>query len=102
MVFLKKWLLRLVILIVFVAALLAASDNSDDVTLKFMEWQTPAWPVSWWVLAAFVLGTAFGMLLNTVTNTRLRMNVRSANKQISAREKELDEARASSSAESSS
>lgn len=92
--FLKKWSIRFIIVIVFLVALIAAFDNSDAVSLRFMSWATPEWPVSWWVLAAFVIGTLFGLLLNFVTNTRLRMNARQANKQASRREKELSEARA--------
>ena len=93
MIFVKKWLLRAVLLIAFVVALLAASDNSEAVALRFMSWETPSVPVSWWVLMAFLLGTGFGLMLGFFTNTRLRMNVRSANREISKRERELDEAR---------
>ena len=94
MAHLKKWFVRLLVLVVFVVALLVASDNSDEVRLSFLTWQTPEWPISWWMLGAFVLGTGFGLVLNFFSNTRLRMNVRQANRQISRREKELDAARA--------
>ncbi len=96
MAWLKRWSLRLFILVIFVLALLAASDNSEAVALRFMDWETPQWPVSWWVLAAFVLGTLFGLLLNVVSNARLRMNIRSANQAISRHARDLDAARAGS------
>lgn len=95
MVFLKRMLFAIVALIVFVVALLAAADNSNEVALKFLEYETPVWPISWWVLLAFVLGTLFGNLLNIVANTRLRMNVRAANKVTANTTKALDIAKAS-------
>ena len=94
MVFLKKMLFVIVAVIVFAVALLAAADNSNEVALKFLEYETPVWPISWWVLLAFVLGTLFGNMLNVVSNTRLRMNVRSANKVAAKTTKELDIAKA--------
>ncbi len=90
MAFLKKWLFIFVMLAVFIVALLAAADNSEEVALKFMDFETPVWPISWWILTAFVIGVLFGNLLNVVSNTRLRMNARRANKMAAARTQELD------------
>ncbi len=92
----KKWLFRLLVVFVFVAALLAASDNSTEVPLTFLEYKTPDWPISWWMLSAFVIGVLFGTLLNTWSNTRLRMNARSANKQVEKTVQELDRKKAES------
>ena len=92
----KKWLFRLVLLIVFVIALLAASDNSHEVPLTFLEYQTPSWPISWWMLAAFVSGVLFGTLLNTWSNTRLRFSARTANQQAEKKSRELDKTKAES------
>ena len=86
----KKWLFRLVLLVVFVVALLAASDNSNEVPLTFLEYQTPEWPISWWMLASFVIGVLFGTLLNSWSNTRLRVSARKANKQVEKTNRELD------------
>jgi uncharacterized integral membrane protein len=90
--FLKKWLFRIVLFVVFVVALLAASDNSQEVPLTFLDYQTPAWPVSWWMLLAFVVGVGFGLMLNFVSNTKLRMDARKASKTVAKTSKELDEA----------
>jgi uncharacterized membrane protein YciS (DUF1049 family) len=95
----KKWLFRLVLLVVFVVALLAASDNSTEVPLTFLEYQSPVWPISWWMLTAFVVGVLFGTVLNTFSNTKLRLNARSANKQVQKAAQELDKSRASPSTE---
>ena len=94
MAFLRKLLFLILALTVFVIALLAAADNSNEVALKFLDYQTPVWPVSWWMLAAFVFGVLFGSILNFVANTRLRMDVRAANKSAASRSKELDQTKA--------
>ena len=92
--FIKKTLFLFIALIVFLIALLAAVDNSAEVTLRFLEYETPVWPISWWMLLAFVIGVIFGNLLNLVSNTRLRMDVRRARKTTDGRTQELDQARA--------
>lgn len=94
MAFIKKTLFIFIALIVFIVALLAAADNSAEVALKFLDYETPVWPISWWMLAAFVAGVLFGNLLNLVSNTRLRMGARQANKAANLRTKELDQAKA--------
>jgi uncharacterized integral membrane protein len=86
----KKWLFRLLVVLVFVVAMLAASDNSTEVPLTFLEYKTPEWPISWWMLSAFVFGVLFGTLLNTWSNTKLRINARSANKKVEKTVRELD------------
>ncbi len=82
MTLIKKWLFRLILLVVFILAMLAASDNSTQVPLTFLEYTTPVWPISWWILGAFVIGVLFGTVLNTWSNTKLRLNARSANKEV--------------------
>ena len=86
----EKWLFRLLVVLVFIAAMLAASDNSTEVPLTFLEYKTPEWPISWWMLSAFVIGVVFGTLLNTWSNTKLRLNARSANKKVEKTVRELD------------
>jgi len=74
--------------------LLAASANSQEVALSFLGWSTPEWPLSAWVLVAFVVGVLFGILLNFFTNTKLRMDARSARKRVEKTSAELDKAKA--------
>jgi uncharacterized membrane protein YciS (DUF1049 family) len=95
---LKKWLFRLVLLVIFVVALLAASDNSHEVPLTFLEYQSPEWPISWWMLASFVVGVIFGTLINTWSNTKLRVRARKANKQVEITNRELDRTKSDSAA----
>lgn len=94
MKFTRKWLFRLVVLVVFLVALIAATDNSQEVALGFLDWRTPEWPLSWWVLTAFVLGVLFGMVVNFLTNAKLRMQARRANRAVAKTAKELDKAKA--------
>jgi len=101
MIYIRKVLFFILATFIFIAALLAAADNSDAVSLRFLEWESPAWPVSWWMLMAFVIGVIFGSLLNLYSNTRLRMNARAASKTAESRTRELDEARANTGTEMS-
>lgn len=92
--FIKKTLFIFIALVAFLVALLAAADNSAEVALRFLEYETPVWPISWWMISAFVVGVIFGNLLNVVSNTRLRMDARRARKTADGRTQELDQARA--------
>ena len=92
--FIKKTLFLFIALIAFLVVLLAAADNSAEVALRFLEYETPVWPISWWMLTAFVIGVVFGNLLNLVSNTRLRLDARRARKTADGRTLELDQAKA--------
>ena len=94
MTFIRKTLFLIVAPIVFVVALLAAADNSDEVALRFLDHESHAWPISWWMLIAFLLGVLVGALLNLAANLRLRMDVRRAGKVADDRGRELDRVRA--------
>lgn len=94
MTFLKRTLLFVAATIVFLLVLLLAADNSDTVTLKFLDLESWAWPISWWMMTAFVVGVLVGTGLNLVSNTRLRMDARRAHKTAESRTKELDRVRA--------
>ena len=61
--FIKKTLFLFIALVAFLVALLAAADNSAEVALRFLEYETPVWPISWWMISAFVVGVVFGNCL---------------------------------------
>lgn len=90
----KKWAFRLVLFIVFLVALIAATDNSQEVALTFVGYKTRTAPLSWWVLAAFVLGIIFAMVINFFTNTKLRMAARKASRSAEKTNRALDKAKA--------
>ncbi len=80
MTFIRKILFSVLLVCLFFVTLLAAVDNSDSVALKFLKWESPMWPVSWWVLMAFVVGVLFGIALNFYSNTMSRLDAREAGK----------------------
>jgi uncharacterized integral membrane protein len=92
--FIKKVLFLSVALVVFLVALLAAAENSEEVALRFLAYESPVWPISWWMISSFVVGVVFGNLLNVVSNTRLRMDSRRERKIAQGRTKDLDRVKA--------
>ena len=94
MKFLKNLIFWVVAVILFFMALLLAADNSEEVALTFLEYSTPQWPISWWVLASFVFGVVFTSLLNIWSNSALRLTARKANSQVKKTNQTLDKVRA--------
>ena len=88
--FIKKILFLFIALVAFLVALLAAADNSAEVALRFLEYESPVWPISWWMISAFVVGVVFGNLLNVVSNASLRMESRRERKIAQGRTQDLD------------
>ncbi|MEO2175873.1 MAG: LapA family protein [bacterium] len=94
MKFFKSLIFWVVAVILFFVALLLAADNSEEVALTFLEYSTPQWPISWWVLASFVAGVVFTSLLNIWSNSALRLVARKANSQVKKTNQTLDKVRA--------
>ena len=76
----KRSLLRLVAGILFVIVLVAASENSDPVTLKFLDLESRALPVAWWLLGSFLAGWLLSSMFGYTTTIGLRKQVRQTNK----------------------
>ncbi len=87
----KRWVFILLLFLVFVVAMVLASENSAEVSLRFLSYESPSWPVSWWMLTAFLVGVLFGSLLNLFSNTRLRLRRRTAEKQMIHTARKLDQ-----------
>jgi len=85
---------KLVILLVVLIVLLAAVDNSQEVALRFLDYTTFELPLLGWVIIAFVLGVIFTSLVNMWANTKLKINVRSANNKVEQVRATLDDVRA--------
>ncbi len=60
MSWIKKQLLKVSLVITFLVVAVIASENSDVVRLRFLDFESANWPVSWWLLAAFVVGFGLG------------------------------------------
>ena len=76
----KRSLLRLFAGILFVVVLVAAIDNSDPVTLKFLDLESGALPVAWWLLGSFLAGWLLSSMSGYITTIGLRKQVRQTNK----------------------
>ena len=94
MKFLKGLGFKLLVLLVIFIGLFFGTDNSEAVSIVFLEYETPAFPISGWVLVSFVLGVLFSSLINMWTNTGLRLAVRKANTQVQKTHQTLDKVRA--------
>ena len=92
--FIRKALFSVLLLFLFIIALLASVDNSDPVALKFLNWQSPLWPVSLWILMAFVVGVLLGIALNFCSNMVLRLEARHSGKILADLTSRLDEIKA--------
>lgn len=91
--YIKKLLLGMLLLVLFVFGLIYGTDNSTPVSLAFLNWKTPEWPVSWWVLVAFALGTVLGYLINIGANVKIKVNTLKTKKELQKSKDELDKLR---------
>ena len=73
--------------------MLVASENSEAVVLSFLNYETVAWPVSWWMMTAFLGGLIAASIWNLWTNSALRLAVRKANKRSNKTNQTLDKVR---------
>jgi len=101
MTMIRKWLFRVFGLILFLAVLIWASENSESVSIVFLGFRSDEWPVAWWMLMAFVAGVFIGVLLNSWTNTLLKIEARKARKEAEKEHKKVDQLAAQAEALSS-
>lgn len=89
------WLLRLIwALLALLAFFLAAlAVNQEPLSLRFLNWQTPALSVFWWLLAAFAGGLLLGLLGITVVSARHRLRERGLTKRLNQAQTELQRVR---------
>ena len=90
----KSLIFKLVAVIIFMLAVLVASENSEKVILSFLDYDSVAWPVSWWMMTAFLSGVIVASVWNLWTNSALRLAVRKANKRSDKTNQSLDQVRA--------
>ena len=87
MIWLRRVLAVIAALVLFLFALVAV--NQDQISLRFLAWQTPAWSVFWWLLIALLLGLILGMgaaaglaARRSVHSRRLRKELHAANQEL--------------------
>ncbi|SDU14750.1 lipopolysaccharide assembly protein LapA domain-containing protein [Halopseudomonas salegens] len=93
MQWLKRALLIIVLLLVALAALDFMLENRQNVTLQFLELQSPALPLSLFVIVAFVLGGLLGIFLGWMITARLRLQLMLQSNELNRHRKEIDKLR---------
>ena len=59
----KSFIARLALLALGVVAFVLATENSDPVVLRLLEFESEAWPISWWIVISFFVGVLVGQVL---------------------------------------
>ena len=63
----KSFIARLALLAPGVAAFVLATENSDPVALRLLEFESEAWPISWWIVLSFFVGVLVGQVLSSAS-----------------------------------
>jgi uncharacterized integral membrane protein len=83
----------LVVLLIVAIGLLLGIDNSVDVELAFLDWRSPSLPLFVWMCLALAAGVALGFLLASLGGLRHRLARRSAERELDARRREVEDLR---------
>lgn len=93
MTFIRR-LLYFVILLLALGCMLILGllgQNQEQVALKLIDYETPAFSVFWWILAAFGAGLVLGLLLLFISNTKHVFDRRKLSKDLSKRDQRIAE-----------
>jgi uncharacterized integral membrane protein len=63
----KSFIARLALLALGVVAFVSATENSDPVVLRLLEFESEAWPISWWIVISFFVGVLVGQVLSSAS-----------------------------------
>lgn len=91
MLWLKRALLVLTLLLVAVISVVFVLENQAPVQLSFAGNQTPAWPVAAYVACAFIAGGLLGLLAGQILRLRLRLKVARTTSQLKRSQLQLTE-----------
>ena len=89
----KRAALIIILLIVALATLDFMLENQNDVTLQFLEAQSPALPLSLFIIIAFILGSLLGIFVGWLITARLRLRLRAQSNELNRYRKEIDQLR---------
>lgn len=93
-----KWLKRLCILVLLVAAffwgMLFTAENTAQVALNLVFWQLSPASVSLWIILAFAVGGLLGLLLSLLLVIKLQASLHRTARRAQAFEKEVTALRA--------
>lgn len=92
-----QWLKRAVLIIFLLLVALATLDfvleNQQSTQLQFLELQSPAMPLSLFVVVAFILGSLLGVFIGWLITTRLRLKLMVQSNELNRYRKEIDKLR---------
>jgi putative membrane protein len=72
----KRLSVLLFFLAVIVVSLLFSLENQQQLSLRFIGWSTPSFPVFFYILAGFLLGLLFGPLIGLIIVRRSSQRLR--------------------------
>jgi uncharacterized integral membrane protein len=68
-------------------------ENQQSTSLQFLELQSPALPLSLYVIVAFILGSVLGVFVGWLITTRLRLKLMVQSNELNRYRKEVDKLR---------
>jgi uncharacterized integral membrane protein len=63
----KSFIARIALLALGVVGFVLATENSDPVALRLLEFESEAWPISWWIVISFFVGVLVGQVLSSAS-----------------------------------
>lgn len=93
MLWLKRALLIIVLLLVALATMDFMLENQQTTTLQFLEVQSPELPLSIYIVFAFILGSILGVFIGWLITTRLRLKLMMQSNELNRYRKEVDKLR---------
>ena len=91
MIFVRRLLYFLVLLLALGCMLILGllGQNQDQVSLRLIDYETPAYSVFWWILGAFGSGLVLGLLLLFISNTKHVFEKRRFNRELAKRDADV-------------
>ncbi|GAA6131594.1 MULTISPECIES: LapA family protein [Halopseudomonas] len=93
MLWLKRALLIVVLLLVALATMDFMLENQQSTTLQFLEVQSPELPLSIYIVFSFILGSILGVFIGWLITTRLRLKLMVQSNELNRYRKEVDKLR---------
>lgn len=93
MLWLKRALLIVVLLLVALATMDFMLENQQTTTLQFLEIQSPELPLSIYIVFSFILGSILGVFIGWLITTRLRLKLMVQSNELNRYRKEVDKLR---------
>jgi len=93
MLWLKRVLLIIVLLLVALATMDFMLENQQSTTLQFLEIQSPELPLSIYIVFSFILGSILGVFIGWLITTRLRLKLMVQSNELNRYRKEVDKLR---------